>query len=152
MYCPLCNSDNTKVNDSRSAADGVSVRRRRECVKCGYRFSTIEEVEILDLAVIKRDGRKEPYSKMKLVHGLERSLEKRDYDKEAFNCLVNQIERDIQKLKSSEVSTEEIGKIVMHHLRDFDQVAYIRFASVYRAFQDVQSFEKEVSNLNVSSA
>lgn len=147
MNCPLCNHDNTKVNDSRSSQDGLSIRRRRECVKCGYRFSTLEEIEILDMTIIKRDGRRENYDKDKLIRGLERALEKRQYQREAFHSLVQQIERDIQKLKKSEVTTEQIGQIVMDNLKQFDQVAYIRFASVYRAFTDTSSFVKELKNL-----
>ncbi len=148
MHCPLCNHDNTKVNDSRVGSDGLSVKRRRECIKCGYRFSTVEEGEIFDMQVVKRNGKKELYSKEKLIHGLERALEKRDIVGETLHCLVKQIERDIQKLKKNEVSSEEIGQIVMDHLKKFDQVAYIRFASVYMSFEDVTGFQKEVQNLN----
>lgn len=148
MNCPLCSHDNTKVNDSRSSQDGLSIRRRRECVKCGYRFSTLEETEILDMTIIKRDGRRENYDKDKLTRGLERALEKRQYQREAFHSLVQQIERDIQKLKKSEVTTEQIGQIVMDNLKQFDQVAYIRFASVYRAFTDASSFVKELKHLD----
>ena len=148
MHCPLCNYDNTKVNDSRASSDGLSVKRRRECVKCGYRFSTVEEGEIFDMQVIKRNGKNELYNKEKLIHGLERALEKRNVTGEALHCLVKQIERDIQKLKKNEVTSEEIGQIVMNHLKKFDQVAYIRFASVYMSFEDVTGFQKEVQNLN----
>ncbi len=147
MNCPLCGNDNTKVNDSRSTQDGLSIRRRRECIKCGYRFSTLEETEILDLTIIKRDGRRENYDKDKLTRGLERALEKRQHHREQFHSLVQQIERDIQKLKKSEVTTEQIGQIVMENLKKFDQVAYIRFASVYRAFSDTSSFVKELQHL-----
>lgn len=148
MHCPLCNCDDTKVNDSRASQDGLSVRRRRECSKCSYRFSTLEEMEILDLAVVKRDSRRESYNKDKLIHGLEKALEKRSYEQESFHNLVQRIERDIQKLKKSEISSEEIGQIVMKNLKKFDQVAFIRFASVYQSFEDVSSFQKEVSKLS----
>jgi transcriptional repressor NrdR len=148
MNCPLCNYDNTKVNDSRASQDGLSIRRRRECVKCGHRFSTLEETEILDLMVLKRDGRRESYDKDKLMRGLERALEKRNHSRESFHSLVQQIERDIQILKKDEVTTEQIGQLVMDNLKNFDQVAYIRFASVYRAFNDVDSFYKELQRLN----
>jgi len=151
MHCPLCNYDDTKVNDSRASQDGLSVRRRRECSKCSYRFSTLEVMEILDLTVVKRDNRRESYSKDKLIHGLEKSLEKRSYDQESFHNLVQRIERNIQKLKKSEVSSEDIGQIVMKDLKRFDQVAFIRFASVYQSFDDVSSFQKEVSKLNKKS-
>lgn len=148
MHCPLCNCDDTKVNDSRASQDGLSVRRRRECSKCSYRFSTLEEMEILDLTVVKRDGRRESYSKDKLIHGLEKALEKRNYKQEFFHNLVQRIERNIQKLKKSEISSEEIGQLVMKDLKKFDQVAFIRFASVYQSFEDVSSFQKEVSKLS----
>lgn len=148
MHCPLCSHENTKVNDSRVSSDGLSVKRRRECVKCGYRFSTVEEGEIFDTQILKRNGKKELYNKEKLIHGLERALEKRDITTESLHALVKRIERDIQKLKKDEVSSEEIGKIVMDHLKKFDQVAYIRFASVYMSFEDVTGFQKEVQNLN----
>jgi len=147
MNCPLCSHDNTKVNDTRPSQDGLSIRRRRECNDCGYRFSTLEETEILDLTVIKRDGRRENYDKDKLTRGLERSLEKRPYQRDDFHSLVQRIERDIQKLKKNEVSTEQIGQIVMTNLKQFDQVAYIRFASVYRAFADANSFIRELQDL-----
>ena len=148
MHCPLCNHDNTKVNDSRASQDGLSIRRRRECVQCEHRFSTLEEAEILDLTLLKRDGRRESYDKDKLTRGLERALEKRDYTREDFHSLVQRIERDIQKLKKDEVTTEQIGQLVMDNLKSFDQVAYIRFASVYRAFDDASSFAKELQRLN----
>src|SRR3989344_6001154 len=137
MHCPYCNYFDTKVTDSRVAADGLSIRRRRECTKCGFRFSTVEQGEILELTVIKRDGRREPYSKEKLAQGLKHSLEKRPYTAEQFTALVQKIERDIQRKRKTELTTREIGELVMKHLKRFDQVAYIRFASVYRSFQDV---------------
>jgi len=147
MNCPLCKSSDTKVIDSRSGPDGVSIRRRRECNKCGYRFSTLEEVEILDLTVVKSDGRREAYDRAKLEHGLKRALEKRPYTVDRFKTLVHKIERDIQKRKKDEITSRDIGEIVMNHLQSFDKVAYIRFASVYRAFEDVATFQKELSGL-----
>lgn len=147
MQCPACSYYDTKVNDSRVSADGLTIRRRRECAKCGFRFSSIEEIEILDLAVIKRDGRHEPYSKEKVEQGLRHSLEKRPYTQERFKRLVQKIERDIQKRKKTEITSRDIGEIVMKHLKSFDEVAYIRFASVYRSFQDVASFTKELKGL-----
>jgi transcriptional repressor NrdR len=147
MHCPLCNYCDTKVSDSRVSTDGFSIRRRRECTKCNFRFSTVEESEILDLTVVKRDGRHEPYSKDKLVAGLKHSLEKRPHTAEAFKGLVQKIERDIQKKRKLELTSREIGEIVMKRLKNFDQVAYIRFASVYRSFQDVESFTRELKGL-----
>lgn len=147
MRCPICSSDETKVVDSRIAADGLGIRRRRECEGCEYRFSTVEEVEILDLSVMKRDGRREPYLREKLEAGLRRALEKRPHTTEQFKSLVGGVEREIQKLKKEDVSSEEIGEIVMSQLRAFDTVAYIRFASVYRSFADVKTFQEELDRL-----
>ncbi|MBI5466332.1 MAG: transcriptional repressor NrdR [Candidatus Kerfeldbacteria bacterium] len=150
MHCPSCNYYDTKVTDSRVATDGLSIRRRRECTKCGFRFSTVEEGEILDLTVIKRDGRREPYSREKLATGLKRSLEKRPHTIEQFRGLVQKIERDIQRRRKVEMTSRDIGELVMKRLKGFDQVAYIRFASVYRSFQDVDSFTKELKGLGRS--
>ncbi len=147
MKCPVCDYDDTKVVDSRVAADGLSIRRRRECLKCSFRFSTFEEVEILDLAVIKRDGSRENYSREKISRGLRRALEKRPISEVDFRKLINLIEKDIQALRRDEVQAEEIGEIVLKHLKDFDQVAYIRFASVYRSFVDAQSFKNELNQI-----
>ncbi len=147
MWCAVCNHKDTKVIDSRVSSDGASVRRRRECEKCGFRFSTNEEVELLDLNVVKRDGRRENYSRDKLIRGLEKALEKRPYTDSKFHRLVHKIERDIQKKKRGQLTSGELGDIVMKHLKSFDKVAYIRFASVYRSFEDVKSFETELRKL-----
>jgi len=147
MHCAVCNHNDTKVVDSRISTDGASVRRRRECETCGFRFSTLEEVELLDLTVVKRDGRRENYSREKLVRGLEKALQKRPYTDTQFQALVHRVERDIQKKKRGQLTSREIGEIVMNRLRAFDKVAYIRFASVYRSFEDVQTFEKELKSL-----
>jgi len=145
MNCPVCNYHDTRVLDSRVAADGLSIRRRRGCLKCKYRFSTYEQVELLDLTIIKRDGRREPYDRQKLEEGVRSSLIKRSYTKEDFSKLVNVIERDIQKMKKDELQSAMVGEIVMRHLERFDKVAYIRFASVYRQFEDVRRFQQEIS-------
>ena len=147
MKCPVCLHQDTKVIDSRVAVDGFSIRRRRECLKCNFRFSTYEEIELLDLMVIKRDGRKEVYNKEKLVCGLKRSLEKRMINEEIFKKLINSIERDLQVLKKSEVLSSQIGKIIMKELKKVDKVAFIRFASVYQSFEDLQEFQQELSKL-----
>lgn len=147
MKCPACNYQDTKVIDSRVASDGLSIRRRRECLKCGFRFSTYEEIIILDLTVVKRDGVKEVYSRDKLVSGLKKSLEKRPITEEKFKKLINAIERDLQVLRKNEVTSNQIGQIVMKHLKRVDQVAYIRFASVYQSFKDVHTFQKELNKL-----
>ena len=149
MKCPICYFEDTKVIDSRVASDGLSIRRRRECEKCGFRFSTFEEMEILDLAVMKRDGQKETYSRDKLVSGLHKALEKRPLDKDddGFKKLVHNIERDIQQLRKSEVDSSKIGEIVMKHLREADVVAYIRFASVYESFESAGDFKETLNKI-----
>jgi len=146
MKCPICYFPDTKVLDSRVATDGLSIRRRRECLKCAFRFSTYEELEILDVAIIKRDGRREAYSRDKMVAGLKKASEKRIGD-DKFKKLVHVIERDIQALKTNEVSSQELGKIVMKNLKKTDQVAYIRYASVYESFKNVQDFKRELNKL-----
>ncbi|MEK7116070.1 MAG: transcriptional regulator NrdR [Patescibacteria group bacterium] len=147
MHCPVCTHADTKVIDSRLSADGDAVRRRRECEKCEYRFSTNEEVELLDLTIVKRDGRRESYSREKLENGLKKSLEKRPVTDASFRALVHATERDIQRKKTNELTSADVGEIVMKKLRQFDKVAYIRFASVYRQFEDVASFTRELDTL-----
>lgn len=149
MKCPACNNESTRVLDSRVASDGVTVRRRRECSKkkCGFRFSTIEEIEILDLTIIKRNDRKESYNKEKLKSGIKKALEKRPHTDEEIAQLIRDIEMDLQKTRKNEVDSSVLGDIVMKHLKKFDKVAYIRYASVYRSFEDVKTFEKELRSL-----
>ena len=147
MHCPACGEHDTKVIDSRMMAHGSGIRRRRECGNCDFRFSTIEEVQILDLTVIKRDGIREPYSRAKLSSGLRKSFEKRPISSDDFVRLLQIIERDIQVLRKPEVTTGEIGEIVMKRLKRVDGVAYIRFASVYQAFKDIKSFHKAIEQL-----
>lgn len=151
MKCPVCGFRDTKVIDSRIAQDGLNIRRRRECEKCSYRFSTIEEAELLDITVVKSDGRRESYQREKLVAGLKHALGKRSYTDSAFRTLINKIERDLQKKRKKEIKSVEIGEIAMKHLKNFDKIGYIRFASVYRAFEDVTSFQKEIKNLAYAS-
>ncbi len=147
MHCPVCSHTETKVVDSRLSPDGTSIRRRRECGTCEYRFSTLEEIELLDITVVKRDGHREAYSREKLERGLRRALEKRQHIDAEFRSLVQSIERDIQRRKSSEITSADVGEIVMDRLKTFDKVAYIRFASVYRSFEDVKTFRDELSDL-----
>lgn len=147
MLCPICSKD-TKVLESRLNANNTAVRRRRECLSCAFRFSTGEEIEILDLQVLKRTGEKQPYTRAKLIDGLKKSLQKRDFTEECFKKLVHDIERDIQlNAKENTISSEDIGEMVIKHLKSFDTVAYVRFASVYRDFKDAQDFAREVSSL-----
>lgn len=147
MKCPVCYHEDTKVVDSRAAQDGFSIRRRRECLKCGFRFSTYEELEILELAIVKRDGRRESYSRDKLTRGLRTALEKRPITDEVFKKLVHGIERDLQILGKNEVTSGQIGQIVMKNLKKIDKIAYIRFASVYQSFKDLAEFKRELNKL-----
>jgi len=147
MRCPACHYTDTKVTDSRVLNEGMAIRRRRECLKCNFRFSTHEEVEILNLSVIKRDGRTEPYNKDKLEGGLKKSFEKRPLTHDEFKRLISLIERDIQLDGKSEIKSGRIGEIIMKHLKKTDEVAYIRFASVYRSFKDAKEFQKELKKI-----
>ncbi len=147
MHCPVCGDPDSKVIDSRLSPDGTSVRRRRECEACEYRFSTLEEVELLDITVVKRDGHREAYSREKMERGLHKALEKRSFTEADFRSLVHEIERDIQRLKTTELRSSDLGEILMDRLKAFDKVAYIRFASVYRSFEDVKTFQTELGRL-----
>lgn len=146
MNCPYCSKE-TKVLDSRLTMEGQGVRRRRKCTECDFRFSTLEEARILDLVVVKRDGRHEPYRREKLLRGLEIALGKRSHTLDDFQKLIRDIETSLQILKQAEVTTQQLGEIVMDNLMQFDKVGYIRFASVYRKFEDVSTFEKEINEL-----
>ncbi len=148
MRCPNCSNDDTKVLDSRPVDDGGAIRRRRACEKCEFRFSTYEEIEILDLSVVKKDGSKQAFSKEKLERSIRLPMEKRPHTDETFRKLVSAIEIDIQrKAKDGEISSQEIGEIVMKKLKKVDKVAYIRFAAVYRQFEDVNEFKVELNKL-----
>ena len=147
MHCPNCNNSDTKVIDSRVAADGLAIRRRRECTSCTFRFSTYEEMEILDLTVIKRSGDKQLYSREKMEAGIRKAFEKRPISDEDFRKLVSQIEQDVQKKANPEITSEQIGEIVMKKIKKVDKVAYVRFASVYKQFEDVDEFKAELQSL-----
>lgn len=147
MKCPFCNHNDSRVIDSRSAEDGTTIRRRRECVSCGRRFTTYEVVEKLPLMVIKQDGRREVFKRDKILNGVIRSCDKRDISMERIVSLVNAIERDIRNTMEQEISSAKIGELVMNRLKEFDEVAYIRFASVYRKFTDIGSFMQELNEL-----
>jgi transcriptional repressor NrdR len=147
MRCPVCSHTETHVVDSRLAQDETSIRRRRECDQCQFRFSTLEEIELLGLTVVKRDGRRESYSREKMERGLRRALEKRSHTEVAFRSLVQQIELAIQRERSTELTSARLGELVMQSLKSFDKVAYIRFASVYRSFEDVKTFQEELEQL-----
>ncbi|MEK7584405.1 MAG: transcriptional regulator NrdR [Patescibacteria group bacterium] len=147
MHCPVCSNKDTKVVDSRLMQDRVGIRRRRQCSRCQFRFSTIEQVEILDLTVVKRDGTKQPYNRDKIIRGLRKALEKRSYTRDNFDKLIGRIEREIQRTRKNELTSKQIGEIIMKKLESFDQVGYIRYASVYRDFRDVVTFQKELKNI-----
>ncbi len=147
MKCLNCHHLDTKVIDSRLTLGGFAIRRRRECLKCGFRFSTLEEVEIFDLTIIKRDGRREAYNKEKMERGIKRALEKRPITDEEFKKIVNQAEIDLQKLKKREIKSSQVGEAIMKRLKKLDKVAYIRFASVYKSFKDPETFKKEINEL-----
>jgi transcriptional repressor NrdR len=147
MYCPVCGHQDTRVVDSRISSEGDAIRRRRECDKCGFRFSTVEEVLLLDLVVVKRDGQRESYDRDKLVRGLKKALEKRPVTDARFRTLVHNIERDIQRKGADQITSEELGSLVLDQLKEFDEVAYIRFASVYRQFEDAETFRRELDAL-----
>lgn len=147
MKCPFCKKPDSRVIDSRAADDGATIRRRRECSECGRRFTTYEVVEKLPLMVVKRDNRREPFSRDKLLTGIIRSCDKRDISMEQITNFVAEIERAIRNRTEPEVPSEKIGEIVMERLKDFDEVAYIRFASVYRKFDDITNFIEELETL-----
>jgi transcriptional repressor NrdR len=148
MNCPFCNNPETKVVDSRETNEGKITRRRRECLKCEARFSTYEEVELLRLVVIKRDGTKTEYDKNKIETGIRKALEKRPISEEKIAKLMGDIEYEISALEKTEVTTKEIGKIVLKKLKELDEVAYVRFASVYKSFGSIESFKKELDMLD----
>ncbi|MDD4202127.1 MAG: transcriptional regulator NrdR [Candidatus Omnitrophica bacterium] len=144
MKCPFCGSNNDKVIDSRSSNAGQSVRRRRECVDCEKRFTTYEYVEEIPLMVVKKDGRRESFERKKLIAGLIKACEKRPIPIETIEDLVDKIERQLQRNFEKEVDSNKIGELVMKYLFEIDEIAYVRFASVYRQFRDVSQFMKEL--------
>lgn len=150
MRCPYCGKADSRVVDSRAADEGATIRRRRECTGCGRRFTTYEVVEKVPLMVIKNDGRREPFKQEKLLNGLIRSCEKRDISMERIVRLANEIEREVRNTMEREIPSKKLGQLVMDHLRDFDEVAYIRFASVYRKFADIGNFITELDELRES--
>ena len=147
MRCPYCGHDDSKVIDSRPTEEGVAIRRRRECIKCAQRFTTYEKVESLPIVVIKKDKTRELFNREKLLAGLTRACEKRPVETSTLDRLVDKIESDLQNTLKREVSTKEIGEKVMEGLKDIDEVAYVRFASVYRQFKDVSTFMDELKKI-----
>ncbi|MDH4274861.1 MAG: transcriptional regulator NrdR [Gammaproteobacteria bacterium] len=147
MRCPFCNAEDTKVIDSRLANEGEAVRRRRECLTCVERFTTYETVEVTLPRVVKRDGTREVFDESKLRGGLQRALERRPVATEAVEGVIHRIMRRMRSSGEREITTHHIGTWVMEELRELDQIAYVRFASVYRSFQDVSEFREEVDRL-----
>ncbi|MDE2138941.1 MAG: transcriptional regulator NrdR [Gammaproteobacteria bacterium] len=147
MYCPFCNHQDTKVIDSRLASEGTQVRRRRECEKCGERFTTFESAELVMPRIVKNDGIREPFDEKKLRSGMLRALEKRPVSTEAMEEALARIEHKLQVTGEREVKSRQLGEWVMEELKALDEVAYVRFASVYRRFQDVNAFRDEIQRL-----
>ncbi|MFC1606650.1 transcriptional regulator NrdR [Candidatus Latescibacterota bacterium] len=147
MKCPYCGSDTDKVVDSRSSKNGESIRRRRECLKCNQRFTTYEYIEEVSLNVIKTDGSREPFDRKKLLRGVTISCAKRPVPTDKIDETTDKIVRAVEKRGEREVSSEVIGEIVMAHLKELDEVAYVRFASVYRKFKDRSEFMEELKNI-----
>ncbi|VAW95090.1 Ribonucleotide reductase transcriptional regulator NrdR [hydrothermal vent metagenome] len=147
MHCPFCAANDTKVIDSRLASEGSMVRRRRECLSCSERFTTYESAELVMPHIIKSDGRREPFDEEKLRSGIVRALEKRPVLSESIEAAITHIMKKVRAKGERDFDSQSIGSLVMDELRDIDQVAYVRFASVYRSFQDVNAFEEEIEKL-----
>ncbi|WP_261806091.1 transcriptional regulator NrdR [Lapidilactobacillus luobeiensis] len=147
MQCPRCHHNSLKVVDSRPADEGRAIRRRRECENCGYRFTTFERIEQTPLLVIKKNGTREEFNREKIMRGLVRAAEKRPISMDQITAVVDKVERDIRQSGENEVHSEAIGELVMKYLAKLDDVAYIRFASVYRQFKDMNVFMQEVQEL-----
>lgn len=147
MMCPYCSYADSRVLDSRPTLEGNSIRRRRECSGCGKRFTTYEKVDELPLVVVKKDGRREAFNREKLLSGLVKACQKRPVSTVQLETIVGLIERELRNTVEMEVTSQYIGELVMNHLRGLDEVAYVRFASVYREFRDAESFMEELKNL-----
>lgn len=147
MYCPFCRAQDTKVIDSRLASDGMQVRRRRECLACEERFTTFESAELVMPRIIKSNGAREPFDEKKLSAGILRALEKRPVESESVDAAISRIQHRLRASGERELQSRLLGDWVMYELRALDQVAYVRFASVYRSFEDVQAFQEEIERL-----
>ena len=147
MKCPYCANLESKVVDSRPADEGASIRRRRECLACGKRFTTYETVESLPLVVVKKDGSRQSFDKDKVLRGMIRACEKRPVPLQELVKIADTIEQELQNSLERETRTDRIGELVMHYLKDVDEVAYVRFASVYRQFKDIDTFMAELNKL-----
>lgn len=147
MHCPFCNAQDTKVIDSRLVAEGEQVRRRRECTSCGERYTTYETAELVMPKIIKQNGNREPFDEDKLRSGLQRALEKRPVSVESVEAALTRIKQMMRATGEREIQSRKLGDFVMAELKDIDQVAYVRFASVYRSFQDLSEFRSEIDRL-----
>ena len=147
MRCPYCGYADSKVIDSRPAEEGATIRRRRECLGCQKRFTTYEIIERLPLVVIKRDGSRQTFDRVKLINGMIRACEKRQIPLPELERIADEIEQELQNALEREIHTSEVGELFMNKLRDIDEVAYVRFASVYREFKDINTFMTELSKL-----
>ena len=147
MHCPFCSENDTKVIDSRLVADGHQVRRRRQCLACNERFTTFESAELLMPRVIKSNGNREPFNEDKMVGGIQRALEKRPVSADAIELAISMIKSQLRATGKREVPSKMIGNLVMEQLKVLDKVAYIRFASVYRSFEDIREFGEEIAKL-----
>ena len=147
MKCPNCDFDTSKVVDSRPIEEGNSIRRRRECENCKKRFTTYEKIEQVNVMVVKKDGAREFFDREKILKGIIRSCEKRPISIKQMENIVTDIEKEIVNMMQREISSEEIGNLVMDKLKDIDEVSYVRFASVYRQFKDINTFMEEIKNL-----
>jgi len=147
MKCPFCGDEEDKVVDSRPSQDGKSVRRRRECASCGKRYTTYEYIENVSLTIVKNDGRREPFDRQKLQRGIELACNKRPVSAKKIASLVDEIEEELQNLSKKEVTSKEVGAAVMRRLKELDEVAYVRFASVYHKFKDINEFMNELKSL-----
>jgi len=147
MKCPFCGAEDTKVTDSRDSSEAFEIRRRRECEKCAKRFTTYERIETHPLVVIKKDGRREGFSREKLMGGIIKSCQKRDVSMEKMEEAGREIENTLRSEDTSEIPSSIVGELVAKKLRKLDKVAYIRFASIYKDFEDVRDFEKEIKSI-----
>jgi transcriptional repressor NrdR len=147
MRCPFCNAKEDKVVDSRTTKDGKAIRRRRECLECGKRFTTYEHIEDIALMVVKKDGRREPFDSRKIKAGILKACEKRPISMEQVDRLIDEVEHTLMGSMDREVTSEKVGALVMKKLRNLDEVAYVRFASVYKQFRDVNEFMEELRGL-----
>jgi len=147
MKCPYCGYHETKVVDSRPVDEGTTIRRRRECNKCRKRFTTYEKIECIPLMVVKKDGRRETFDRNKILNGLIKATEKRPVSMDSLEKIIDSIEKELYNLMEKEITTACIGEMIMESLKDLDEVAYVRFASVYRQFKDINTFVEEVSKL-----